>query len=91
MKMSDRERELLIQISGVTFLPFRCQFHQHFTCAVFYSKARFLRQKFVQKRFAQLCNFWRQNFVRKTRPKNVDEIDHSLTLSQQGVNLINIL
>ncbi len=50
---------------------YNCQFHQHFMQAFFVWKqiAQFSLVMF------QLCTFWRQNFVRKKREYNVDEID----------------
>jgi len=52
----------------------RVQFYQHFTPAFFLQKR--IEQLFSSyKPKTQLCNFWHQNFIRKTREKNVDEID----------------
>jgi hypothetical protein len=59
--------ELIVLIPG----SFRGQFHQHFMCAFFVQKQI---QQLSLVRF-QLCNFWCQNFVQKTRIHNIDEID----------------
>jgi len=62
-----------------------------FYACVFCTKAHFWRRNFIQKRCAQLCNFWRQNIGEKSAQKMLMKLTPTLHLDIWGSPKINIV
>ncbi len=67
----------MVLLSNGSIMRLKVSISSMFYSSIFRTKAHFWRQNFCTKAVFWVWNFWHQNFVQKSRAKNVDEIDNS--------------